>query len=79
MPFEPYHAFLLRLWKPDPENLTDWRVILEDPHTREIIGFDGLKAFFTYLERLTETGDQETGQGVDNQDTGDRAADAEKL
>jgi hypothetical protein len=79
MPFEPYHAFLLRLWRPDPENLTGWRVILEDPHTREINGVDGLRAVFTYLERLTEAGNQETGQGVGNQGIGDQAASTEKF
>ena len=47
-----YISYLLRLWKIDSEEDTAWRVMLEDPHTHEMSGFENLEAFFIHLQKL---------------------------
>ena len=47
-----YISFLLRLWKTDSQGGTAWRVMLENPHTRAIRGFDSLEDFYSYLQKM---------------------------
>jgi len=49
---ENYFSFLLRLWRTGSPEQPTWRVMLEDPHTHEIVGFDGLESFITHLQNL---------------------------
>ena len=46
-----YQAFLIRVWRED--DLSGWRVILEDPHTGQSIGFSSMKQLYEYLEEKT--------------------------
>lgn len=46
----PYFAFLLRLWK--SSDASRWQASLEDPHTRQVTGFDGLEQLTAFLEQL---------------------------
>jgi len=50
---EQYYSFLLRMWLTNSGKTTDWRLMLENPHTHEVIAFDGLEAFFDYLADLS--------------------------
>jgi hypothetical protein len=50
-PEPDYHAYLLRLWREQPEN--PWRASLEDPHTGERQSFTNLEKLVCYLEGLT--------------------------
>jgi hypothetical protein len=46
-----YHAFLLRLWQ--EEEGAPWRIQIEHPHTREVVGFPSLEKLMQFLdERL---------------------------
>jgi hypothetical protein len=45
-----YQAYLLRLWRED--ELSDWRVSLEDPQTEVKLIFPGLAELFDYLRHL---------------------------
>lgn len=47
-----YFSFLLRMWQTGLKENETWRVMLEDPHTREVLGFDSLDAFFCHLQNL---------------------------
>jgi len=47
-----YFSFLLRLWRTGSQEHPSWRVMLEDPHTRKVIGFDGLDSFINHLQNL---------------------------
>jgi len=49
---DKYYSFLLRMWRINSGEPASWRVMLEDPHTHEVLAFDGLEAFFIYLEEL---------------------------
>jgi hypothetical protein len=49
----PYHAFLLRLWRMSEMEPPVWHVSLENPHTREVQGFDNLDTLLDYLLGLT--------------------------
>jgi hypothetical protein len=49
---EKYYSFLLRLWRSDSQEHPTWRVMLEDPHTRDVIGFDSLDALINHLQNL---------------------------
>ncbi len=53
-----HYAYLLRLWQAGTAENPTWRVSLEDPHTRQVIGFDNLEALNEYLQRLRSTTDQ---------------------
>ena len=48
-----YHSFLIRLWAVVKNGSLLWRASLEDPMTKELLGFETLKALFEYLEALT--------------------------
>jgi len=48
-----YHSFLLRIWcNPSPDH-PDWRASLEDPRTRQVVGFNNLEALTEYLKQHT--------------------------
>jgi len=47
-------SYLLRLWCSNAPGATCWQASLEDPHTRERIGFTNLEHLFAYLMELTE-------------------------
>jgi hypothetical protein len=49
---EQYISFLLRLWWSGSQEKPTWRVMLENPHTQEIHGFENLDAFFSYLQNM---------------------------
>jgi len=49
---EKYISYLLRLWRTGSQEHPTWRVMLEDPHTREVIGFDGLDSLINHLQNL---------------------------
>jgi hypothetical protein len=49
---EKYFSFLLRLWRTGSRECPIWRIMLEDPHTREVFGFDSLEAFLIHLQSL---------------------------
>jgi hypothetical protein len=51
-----YQAFLLRVWRED--NLSGWRVQLEDPHTGQSIGFSSMKQLYKFLEEITSDSDK---------------------
>jgi hypothetical protein len=42
-----YQAFLLRIWREDEQ--TPWRIQIENPHTREIIGFQNIEKLVSFL------------------------------
>ena len=52
-PAPRYHAYLLRMWRPDRDALA-WQASLQDPKTGERIGFSDLEDLFAYLIRLAE-------------------------
>jgi hypothetical protein len=54
-----YQAFLLRLWRED--NFSGWRVLLEDPHTGQSVGFASMKQLYDFLEKKT-SGKHETSE-----------------
>lgn len=47
-----YHAFLVRLWQINQGGKLVWRVTIENPHTKEIIGFETAQDFTEYLDQL---------------------------
>jgi hypothetical protein len=49
---EKYFSYLLRIWHRGSQEDPIWRVMLEDPHSREVFGFDGLDAFINFLQNL---------------------------
>jgi hypothetical protein len=53
-----YHSFLLRLWLADGAEHPLWHASLENPHTREVHGFDSLEKLFEYLLALTRAGER---------------------
>lgn len=50
-----YFAFLLRLWRDNKAESSNWRASLEDPHTGEQKGFASLKDLIAYLVRITKS------------------------
>jgi len=52
-----YFSYLLRLWRIGSKERPTWRVMLEDPHTREVIGFDGLDSLINHLQNLAGSPD----------------------
>lgn len=48
-----YYSYLLRLWKLNQKGILIWRASLENPQTKEIIGFESLENLSKYLETLT--------------------------
>jgi hypothetical protein len=51
---DQYFSFLLRIWCTGSQDHPVWRVMLEEPHTREVVGFDNMDAFLRHLEKLAE-------------------------
>ncbi len=43
------HSFILRLWREDPPEGTDWRASLEDAHTGERFGFGTVEQLHKFL------------------------------
>lgn len=43
-----YHAFLLRVWRDD--ELSPWRIQIENPHTDEVIGFSSIAKLKFFLD-----------------------------
>jgi len=58
-----YYSFLLRLWKVNQGGRVVWRATIENPHTKEIIGFETVQDFTEYLERLLEINRSEDNDG----------------
>ena len=53
-----YHSFLLRLWAVRLNEGLNWRVSIEDPKTKIILGFDSVQKLSEHLERLTKIPDK---------------------
>jgi hypothetical protein len=49
-----YHSFLLRLWRVEGEEASDWRVSLQDAATGQRLGFAGLEPLTAYLREQME-------------------------
>jgi len=50
----PYFSFLLRIWcTPDPDGAC-WQASLEDPRTRQVIGFGSVEEMVAFLRRRME-------------------------
>jgi hypothetical protein len=66
-PMQPIHncTYMLRLWRVDQSNATDWRASLEIPETGKRIGFASLEQLFAYLIEVVES-------KADVSQTGDR-------
>jgi len=45
-----YFSYLLRIWQTDELEAETWRASLEDPATRQIIGFSNLEELFKFLQ-----------------------------
>ena len=52
-----YRSFLLRLWQAGTPEEPAWRASLEDPRTRQVIGFDNLEGLIEYLQLLKSMSD----------------------
>jgi hypothetical protein len=50
----PYFSYLLRLWRTNAPPVSEWRISIEDPHSREMRGFNNPQAFWKYLQDLME-------------------------
>jgi len=55
IPLRHYHAYLLRVWRED--ELTPWRVQLENPHTHEVLGFPTLEKLLIFLDEKFPAGE----------------------
>jgi len=55
-PMQPIHkcSYILRLWRVDQSNASDWRASLEIPETGKRLGFASLEQLFAYLIDLSE-------------------------
>ena len=63
-PKPTYHAYLIRLWAAHEQDQVVWRASLENPRTRELLGFTSLERLFAFLQDQTAlfTEDQEQGR-----------------
>jgi hypothetical protein len=62
-------SYLLRLWREDHVKTANWRVTLEDLHTRERFGFASLEQMFAFLMDLSEcNGDKKPGEDKNESD-----------
>jgi len=48
-------SYILRLWCADEQQAADWRASLEDPSTKERLGFSSLEQLFAFLMEQSET------------------------
>jgi len=48
------HSYILRLWRADEQQATEWHASLEDPSTKERFGFSSLEQLFAFLMELSE-------------------------
>lgn len=53
LPTRKYHAFLLRVWRDN--ELSPWRIQIEDPYTNEVIGFSSLAKLKLFLDEQFST------------------------
>ncbi len=44
-----YKSYLLRMWRSDSNNSSDWHVSMEDARTGERFGFANLEELFAFL------------------------------
>jgi len=49
-----YYSFLLRLWVVNDQGKMVWRGSLENPLTKEIVGFGSIHQLLEHLECLTD-------------------------
>lgn len=49
-----YWAFMVRLYRVDDSEQSDWRSSVENPHTGERFGFGTLEEFFDFLKSFTQ-------------------------
>jgi hypothetical protein len=61
-PNKRYIAYMLRLWRVNSTELSDWQASLEDPHNGKQIGFADLVSLFSYLK-------DQTGKDRENEET----------
>ena len=47
-------SYILRLWCAGDPQAGNWQASLEDPFTRERLGFSGLEQLFAFLMELSE-------------------------
>lgn len=50
-----YRAYMLRMWSVEQSGQAVWRASLEDPHTRQKIGFSNVEALIGYICELTDS------------------------
>jgi hypothetical protein len=53
---------MLRVWRVNSTDLSDWQASLEDPHSGKQIGFADLVSLFSYLK-------DQTGRDRENKET----------
>ena len=49
-----HRSYLLRLWRADQPEVSNWQASLEEPHTRRRIGFASLEELFAFLVSQSE-------------------------
>ena len=56
---KPVHSrsYILRLWRVNGPQAAEWHASLEDPSTKERLGFSSLEQLFAFLMELGEGGD----------------------
>ena len=47
-------SYILRLWRADEPQTSEWHASLEDPSTKERFGFSSLEQLFAFLMELSE-------------------------
>ena len=57
-----YLAYLLRLWRVTDNGKPVWRASLQDPQTRERVGFASLDDLLHFLRECTGAASVETGK-----------------
>jgi hypothetical protein len=48
-----YYSFMLRIWSSTEASCQVWRASLEDPLTRQVMGFGSIEALTEYLKQQT--------------------------
>ena len=49
-----YQAYLLRMWHIEDNDQAAWRATLEDPATRQVLGFNSLESLCEYLVKTKD-------------------------